>query len=131
MIATADPKPRIAARAVLALALFAFLVFEVVKHGHWAPALVGMLGPDIALLGGMGGGRLNPRAVPLYNVLHMYWLPVALMAVAATGVAMPPGILRRSSPRVGRRLLPARRPRCGACSACSRRARRSLRRRDG
>jgi hypothetical protein len=86
MIATADPKPRIAARAVLALALFAFLVFEVVKHGHWAPALVGMLGPDIALLGGMGGGRLNPRAVPLYNVLHMYWLPVALMAVAATGV---------------------------------------------
>ena len=86
MIATADPKPRIATRAVLALALFAFLVFEVTKHGHWAPALVGMLGPDIALLGGMGGGRLNPRAVPLYNVLHMYWLPVALMAVAATGV---------------------------------------------
>ena len=34
----------------------------------------------------MGGGRLNPRAVPLYNLLHMYWLPVALMAVAATGV---------------------------------------------
>lgn len=79
------PRNRTALRAVWALALLAFLVFEVVKHGHWAPALVGMLGPDVALLGGMGGGRLNPRAVPLYNLLHMYWLPLALMAVAATG----------------------------------------------
>src|SRR5690348_16636217 len=86
MIAAIDPKPRIAARAALALALFAFLVFEVVEHGHWAPALIGMLGPDVALLGGMGCGRLNPRAVPLYNVLHVYGLPMVLMAVAATGV---------------------------------------------
>ena len=80
------PRSRTVLRAVWALALFAFLVFEAIKHGHWAPALIGMLGPDIALLGGMGGGRLNPRAVPLYNLLHMYWLPGALMAVAATGV---------------------------------------------
>jgi hypothetical protein len=80
------PRTRVALRAVWALALFAFLVFEAIKHGHWAPALIGMLGPDVALLGGMGGGCLNPRAVPLYNLLHMYWLPVALMAVAATGV---------------------------------------------
>ena len=83
--ATMTVKPRTAPRAVLALALFAVLVFEAVKHGLWLPAVVGMLAPDIALAFGMEHGRLNPRAVPLYNLLHSYGLPVALMAIAATG----------------------------------------------
>ncbi|MBE2316541.1 DUF4260 family protein [Solirubrobacter sp. CPCC 204708] len=85
---TIDSKPagRRALDAVWALALLAFLVFEAVKHGLWLPAVIGMLAPDVALFGGMSQGRLNPRAVPLYNVLHMYWGPVTLMAVAATGV---------------------------------------------
>jgi hypothetical protein len=74
---------RTALRAVWAVLLLAFLLFEAIKHGLWLPAVVGMLAPDVALLGGMSRGRLNPRAVPLYNLLHMYWGPLALMAVAA------------------------------------------------
>src|SRR5262245_22225308 len=41
--------------------------------GWWQLAVFG-LGPDVALLAGMGGGlakgQLHPRAVPLYNALH-------------------------------------------------------------
>jgi hypothetical protein len=84
--ATSTFTPRAAGRALLALLLLAFLVFEAVKHGLWLPAVVGMLAPDVALAGGMDRGRLNPRAVPFYNALHAYWAPVVLMAVAATGV---------------------------------------------
>jgi hypothetical protein len=70
----------------LAVLLLAAVVFEAVKHGLWAPAALGLLGPDIALFAGLKDGRLNPRGVPLYNALHSYYAPVVLMAVAATGV---------------------------------------------
>lgn len=77
------PRTRTALHAVWAVSLLAFLLFETIEHGLWLPAVAGMLAPDVALLGGMSRGRLNPRAVPLYNLLHRYWGPLAVMAVAA------------------------------------------------
>lgn len=82
--------PRRSMQIALAVLLIAAAVFEATKHGLWGPTLLGLLGPDIALLLGAGRGlaqgQLHPRAVPLYNALHRYTPPVILMAVAATGV---------------------------------------------
>ena len=59
------------------------------EHGIWA-LVAGGIGPDLALLyglgAGMGEGRLHPRAVPLYNLLHRFWLPLALIAAGALGL---------------------------------------------
>ena len=61
--------------------------------GWWQLVAFG-LGPDVALLAGVGAGlakgQLHPRAVPLYNALHSYWGP-ALLALAA--VVVPAGYL--------------------------------------
>ena len=77
--------------------LFAFAVLlagAVVLAGplDWRVAL-GFLGPDLALVGLIGGqepGRLHPRWVPAYNLLHHPASPL-LLAVAA--VALGPGVL--------------------------------------
>jgi Domain of unknown function (DUF4260) len=57
--------------------------------GYWQLAAFG-LGPDVALFLGIGRdlerGRLHPRAVPLYNLLHRFWLPLALGVAAAIGL---------------------------------------------
>ena len=85
------------AYAALAAALLAAAVAEAVAQGtgFWQIAAFG-IGPDLALLGGAGGGlargQLHPRAVPLYNLLHRVWGPLALIAVAAAGV-LPVGFL--------------------------------------
>ncbi|MEA2249332.1 MAG: hypothetical protein QOH46_3861 [Solirubrobacteraceae bacterium] len=75
--------------ALLAM-LLAATVFEVVEHGHWGAALAGGLGPDLALLLGGGAGlvpgQLHARAVPLYNALHRFSGPVALLAAASLGL---------------------------------------------
>jgi hypothetical protein len=85
-------QPRRAARRLayggLAIGLLGAIVYEVVRHGtgYWQLAAFG-LGPDLALLAGMGAGlargQLHPRAVPLYNTVHRFWGPVALLVVAA------------------------------------------------
>jgi hypothetical protein len=53
--------------------------------GYWQIAAFG-LGPDLALFYGAAAhlerGQLHPRAVPLYNLLHRYWLPLVLAAAA-------------------------------------------------
>lgn len=58
--------------------------------GYWQLAAFGV-GPDLALVLGAGRGlergRLHPRAVPLYNLLHRFWLPLALGIAAAVGAA--------------------------------------------
>jgi uncharacterized YccA/Bax inhibitor family protein len=83
--------PRRLAYATLTLALLAFLVLEVSWHAHWGAAALGALGPDLALVlgaaSGLAKGQLHPRAVPVYNVLHRFWLPAALLVAAAFGVA--------------------------------------------
>ena len=85
------------AYAGLGALLLAALVLETVKHGtgYWQIALFG-LGPDIALLLGAGAGlahgQLHPRAVGLYNLLHRFWGPLLLAALAASGL-LPVGFL--------------------------------------
>ena len=59
--------------------------------------LVGLIGPDLALLlgvsRGLAPGQLHPRAVPLYNALHRPWAPLALVAAAATGLLASPWLV--------------------------------------
>jgi hypothetical protein len=77
---------------VLALfvSLLAATVFEVANNGHLAAALIGGIGPDLALLlgaaRGLEKGQLDPRAVPVYNAVHRIEPPLALTLVAATGL---------------------------------------------
>jgi hypothetical protein len=83
--------------ASLAVVLMATAVLLTVRHGsgYWQLAAFG-LGPDLALVYGVAPGlergRLHPRAVRLYNLLHSLWLPVAL-GVAATAGVVDPGLL--------------------------------------
>jgi hypothetical protein len=69
--------------------LAAATVFAVARDGSWGAALAGALGPDLALALGVGSnlvrGQLHPRAVPLYNAVHRFLGPVALVTVAALG----------------------------------------------
>ena len=82
--------PRRLAYAMLAALLLAATAFEATTHGLWLPAVVGLIGPDVALAFGAGAGlergQLHPRAVRLYNALHAFWAPVALLVLAGLGV---------------------------------------------
>lgn len=79
--------PRITRTTVTRVAhagLAALLLGAIVLHGTadwWQLAAFGVA-PDLALLYGVGAGlergQLHPRAVPLYNLLHRYWLPLAI-----------------------------------------------------
>src|SRR4051812_40207868 len=88
----ATPRPTASRTAYVAATalLLATLVLELVKHrtGYWQVAAFGM-GADVALFLGAGSGlekgQLHPRAVPLYNLLHRFWLPLALVALASSG----------------------------------------------
>jgi hypothetical protein len=72
---------------LLAVALLGLVVLEYATNtvGWWPPVAFGA-GPDVALLLGAGSGlargQLHPRAVPLYNLLHRFWGPLALGVVA-------------------------------------------------
>src|SRR2546430_1821880 len=76
------------AYAALTVLLLAAAILEAVKHGtgYWQLGAFGW-GPDVALAygvsGGLARGQLHPRAVPLYNLLHRFWGPLALGVVAA------------------------------------------------
>jgi hypothetical protein len=83
--------PRRLAYAALATLLLTAIVLEAVKHGTgWWQFAVFAVGPDVALFYGIGTdlekGQLHARAVPLYNLLHRYWLPLVLAAVAVVGL---------------------------------------------
>jgi hypothetical protein len=83
--------------ALVAPMLLAALALEVGRSGHWAPALAGLILPDLALAlgadGGLAAGRLHPRAVPAYNAVHALWGPVALVALASSGVIALPWLV--------------------------------------
>jgi Domain of unknown function (DUF4260) len=89
-IAPSSPVRRLAYAALAAL-LLAAIVLETVKHGtgYWQLAAFGF-GPDVALFYGAGSGlvkgQLHPRAVGLYNLLHRFWGPLALLTLAGTGL---------------------------------------------
>jgi hypothetical protein len=73
-------------RAALALALLAATAFEATRHAAYGWAAIGLLAPDLSLLGGGGPGlakgQLAARAVSRYNAVHRYWGPIALMLAA-------------------------------------------------
>jgi hypothetical protein len=82
--------------ALLAVAVLAAVVLELVRHGdYWQVAAFGFA-PDLALVLGAGAGlakaQLHPRAVGTYNLLHRLGGPLALAALATLG-AIPAGFL--------------------------------------
>jgi hypothetical protein len=83
--------------AALAVLVLTVTILEAVEHGtgYWQIAVFG-LGPDVALFVGAGRelakGQLHPRAVGLYNLLHRFWAPLALAALASFDV-IPIGFL--------------------------------------
>jgi Domain of unknown function (DUF4260) len=86
--------PRIAYAALTALLIAALALEVAATDTSWWLVVVFLLGPDIALLLGIGSGlekgQLHPRAVPLYNALHRYWGPAAL---AVASIVLPEGWL--------------------------------------
>ena len=80
--------------ALSALLLTAAIAGAVALGAGWWQLFAFGLGPDLALLAGIGAGlakgQLHPRAVPLYNALHSFWGP-AVLALAA--VVLPAGFL--------------------------------------
>ena len=72
----------------LTLALLLAVVLELVRHGtgYWQAAAFGF-GPDLSLLvgasPGLARGQLHPRAVPLYNAVHLVLGPLVLALAAA------------------------------------------------
>jgi hypothetical protein len=97
LVVTPRKSVRRVAFGVVAALLLAVAVLEAVNHGtgYWQLAAFGF-GPDIALLLGVGKGvekgRLHPRAVRLYNLVHRFWGPLLLVALGAAGV-IPLGYL--------------------------------------
>src|SRR4051794_29392792 len=75
---------------VLAALLLGAAVFEAVNHGSWWAFATGLVAPDLALLlgggAGLAPGQLHPRAVPVYNAVHRFWGPAALVVA---GVFLP------------------------------------------
>ena len=62
---------------------------------------------------GLQKGQLAPRAVPLYNALHLYLGPLVLAAAIATGLLARPGSAPRwpgapTWPSTAHRLRPSR-----------------------
>jgi hypothetical protein len=92
MITTTTTQPRAmtgrVAFAVLAALLLALIAAEAIEHstGYWQIAAFGFA-PDLALFYGAGRGlahgQIHPRAVGLYNIVHRFWGPIALAALAA------------------------------------------------
>jgi hypothetical protein len=86
--------PRIAYAALTALLIAALALEVAATDTSWWLVVVFLLGPDIALVLGIGSGlekgQLHPRAVPLYNALHRYWGPAAL---AVASIVLPEGWL--------------------------------------
>jgi Domain of unknown function (DUF4260) len=78
-----------------ALLLTAAITRAVSQGSGWWQFFAFAIGPDLALLAGIGAGlekgQLHPRAVRLYNVLHSFWGPGLLAIVAA--ITLPGGYL--------------------------------------
>jgi hypothetical protein len=76
--------------AVIALALLAATVYAAREaEAGWIALGFGLM-PDIGLIAGLSRhiekGRLHPRAVPLYNALHMLIGPAILLLITLSGV---------------------------------------------
>ena len=72
--------------AVLGLVAAGLAIAVVVtQHASWWQLVVFSMAPDLSFLAGMSSGlargQLHPRAVPIYNAVHRYWVPAALVVV--------------------------------------------------
>jgi hypothetical protein len=70
--------------------LLAFIVLEVVNHGSSAlvAALLFLIAPDLTMVIGAsaaGDGKLSPKAVPYYNLVHRPWIPLAVLVAYSLG----------------------------------------------
>jgi hypothetical protein len=61
------------------------IALVITQHASWWPLVVFAIAPDLSFLAGMSRGlqrgQLAPRAVPIYNAVHRYWVPVVLVAI--------------------------------------------------
>jgi len=76
--------------AALAAFLLAFIVLEVINHGGsaLAAALLFLIAPDLPMFidaSAAGDGKLSPKAVPYYNLMHRPWIPLAVLVVYSVG----------------------------------------------
>ena len=77
--------------ATLAALLLATITAAAVMHGtgYWQIAAFGFA-PDLTLFFGAGAGlakgQLHPRAVGAYNLMHRLWVPLLVLAAAASGL---------------------------------------------
>ena len=72
--------------SLLALAALGFAVFEGVKYGWVATGVLVAFAiiPDFALIGAFAErGRLKPSRVAFYNLMHLPWIPLALLVIGA------------------------------------------------
>jgi Domain of unknown function (DUF4260) len=91
--ASIAPRPTLGrlAYAAGAALLLAAIVFEAFTQdtGYWQIAVFA-LAPDLALFFGAGSGlakgQLHPRAVGAYNLMHRFWGPLVVFALAAFGL---------------------------------------------
>jgi hypothetical protein len=85
------------AYATLAALLLAGIATDAITHSSYCQVAVFGVGPDLALLYGGGRdlaqghrdlaqGQLHPRAVPVYNLVHRFWGPLALAALVGLGL---------------------------------------------
>ncbi len=69
----------------------ALMWFAMAGFGPGTPLFwVGLVLPDVGLLGGGATGALNPAWVPLYNALHTWWMPIGLGMIALVVPALVP-----------------------------------------
>lgn len=77
-------RPAYAAMGLIAAALGIAVVIS--QHASWWQLAVLAIAPDITLLFGasrnLERGQLNPRAVPFYNAVHRFVVPVSVIVVA-------------------------------------------------
>ena len=87
---------RVVATGLAAVLLAAVVVVYAIASPGIRQLVAFGFGPDIAVVlslePGLAGGRMSPRAVPFYNVLHRPALPAVLGAAALVGLA-PTGLL--------------------------------------
>ena len=84
-------RPRLVAAACAVLGVAAVLVVS--SAAPWWVLPLGVLGPDLAFVAGIGQqpqdrGLMPPRAVPFYNVVH-HPAPALLATIATVALADP------------------------------------------
>jgi hypothetical protein len=88
--ATSSVRTRAASGVLAAVLIVSAVAVSVLGPANGWLAAAFAVGPDLALFAGiapgLSKGQLAPRAVPLYNAMHLYLGPLALAAAVAAGL---------------------------------------------